>query len=150
MNLTETIKKDIITAMKGKDAETLTILRTLSASLKNKGIELKRELEDTDVVSVVRSDVKKMKDALSEFKSAAREDLAEKAQIEIDILNKYLPADMPVEELRKIVKEKLKDISATSLDDMGKAMGAAMGALKGRVEGGRVKAMVEEVLKEGL
>ncbi len=147
MTLTELIKQDLIVAMKAKDAATLSTLRLLSASLKNKAIELKRELEDVDVVAVVRSDTKKLVDALEEFVKAAREDLVEKSKIEIETLKKYLPPEMDAAELEKIIQAKLKDLGIESVSDMGKAMGAVMGELKGKVDGTKVKEMVAKVLK---
>lgn len=147
MNLQEQIKEDIKTAMKGKDMKTLDVLRLLSASIKNKAIELKQELEDADVMAVIKSDMKKLQDAAEEFTKAAREDLADKTKEEIEILKKYLPEEMSEEELEKRVKEALEKVPDLDLSKMGQAMAAAMGELKGLVDGKRVKEMVEKILK---
>lgn len=147
MNLKDQIQEDIKTAMKGKDIKTLEVLRLLSSSIKNKAIELKRELEDSDVIAVVKSDAKKLQDALTDFSKAAREDLVEKTKEEIEILKKYLPEEMPDEELESKVREILKQEGVTDVSDMGKAMGAAMAELRGAADGTRVKQMVEKVLK---
>jgi len=146
MTLAEKIKQDLITAMKAKDAETLSTLRLLSSSLKNKSIEFKRELEDVEVVQVVRSDVKKLQDALQDFAKSAREDLVEKSKKEIETLKQYLPPEMDAAELEKIVRAKLADLGIESASDMGKAMGAVMADLKGKVDGTRVKEMVQKIL----
>lgn len=147
MNLSEQIKEDIKVAMKGKDMRTLEVLRMLSASIKNKAIDLKKELEDADVVAVIKSDVKKLDDALQQFVSAAREDLVEKTKEEIDILKKYLPEEMPDEQVEEKVRAVLEQEGITDMSDMGRAMGAAMAELKGEVDGGRVKNAVEKILK---
>lgn len=147
MNLYDQIREDIKVAMKGKDMRTLDVLRVLSASLKNKTIEMKKELEDAEVVAVIRSDVKKLQDALEDFSKAAREDLVEKTEEEIEVLKKYLPAEMTDEELRGKVQAKLEAIGATDMKDFGKAMGELMADLKGAVDGSRVKKMIEEILK---
>ena len=148
MNLYEKITDDIKTAMKGKDAETLSVLRLLSASLKNKAIDLKKELEDADVIAVVRSDVKKIEDALETFVKGEREDLAEKARSEIKVLKKYLPPEMSEEDLEKAVKKVIDEMGVGDMSDMGKAMGKLMGELKDQVDGKRVKAMLVRLLSK--
>lgn len=147
MNLYEQIKEDMKAAMKGKDVQTLSILRVLLASLKNKAIELKRELEDADVVAVIKSDTKKLQDSLEDFVKAAREDLVEKTKAEIEIMKKYLPPEMTDDELRERVAAKLKELDVDDVKDMGRAMGELMSDLKDAVDGSRVKKMVEEILK---
>jgi len=147
MNLEETIKDDIKTAMKGKDMQTLDVLRLLISSVKNKGIELKRDLEDADVLAVIKSDVKKLEDALAQFIEAARKDLSEKTKQEIEILKKYLPEEMSIEALEEEVKTALEKAGISDVSQMGQAMAAAMENLKGKVDGKRVKEMVEKLLK---
>lgn len=148
MTLYEQIKEDIKVAMKGKDMRTLDVLRLLSSSLKNKAIEMKKELEDAEVVSVVRSDMKKLQDALGEFEKAAREDLVEKTKEEMEVLKKYLPPEMADEDLRAKVTSKLEEMGVVDMKDFGRAMGELMNDLKGAVDGSRVKQMIEEVLKK--
>ncbi|PIQ67242.1 aspartyl-tRNA amidotransferase [Candidatus Uhrbacteria bacterium CG_4_10_14_0_2_um_filter_41_7] len=147
MTLYTQIKEDLITAMKSKDSQTLSVLRLLTASLKNKMIELKREMEDDDVLSAIRSDVKKLEDAMTDFAKAAREDLVDSSKAEIAVLKKYLPAEMSKEELEEKVRAVLGDGGFETAEDIGKAMGAVMGKLKGMVDGNRVREMVEQVLK---
>jgi len=147
MNLYEQMQADLKEAMKGKDMQTLDILRVVLASLKNKAIELKKELEDAEVIEVVRSDVKKLQDALEDFSKAAREDLVEKTKGEIEVLKKYLPPEMSDEELQSKVKAKVEALGATDMKDLGQAMGELMKDLKGVVDGSRVKKMLEDILK---
>jgi len=147
MTLYTQIKEDLITAMKSKDSQTLSVLRLLTAPLKNKMIELKREMEDDDVLSAIRSDVKKLEDAMTDFAKAAREDLVDSSKAEIAVLKKYLPAEMSKEELEEKVRAVLGDGGFETAEDIGKAMGAVMGKLKGMVDGNRVREMVEQVLK---
>ncbi len=147
MTLLELIRQDLVQAMKAKDAATLSTLRLLSASLKNKAIEMKGELEDVDVLRVVRGDVKKLEDALNDFVGAAREDLAEKTRVEIAVLKKYLPAEMTAEALEEKVREILARVGIHDAGDMGKAMGAVMKELKDQVNGNRVREMVKKILR---
>ncbi len=147
MTLLETIRNDMKTAMKAKDMHTLDTVRMVLASVKNKAIDLGRELEDADVLAVITSDVKKLKDGLESFVAAAREDLAEQARKEIHLLEKYLPAQMSDEELEGNVRAILAEIGVADAADMGKAMGQLMARLKGVADGGRVKAMAQKILQ---
>lgn len=148
MTLYEQIKEDIKVAMRGKNMQTLDILRMVASSIKNKAIDLKREIEDEDVLAVIKSDVKKLEDALSDFSKAAREDLAEKAREEIEILKKYLPAEMSDDVLEVEVKAILEKHSLNDEGQMGQAMGIVMKELQGKANGNRVRKVVEQVLKK--
>lgn len=146
MNLQQKLSEDMKAAMKGKDVKTLEVLRMAISSIRNKAIELNKELEDAEVIAVLKSDAKKLKDALESFVSAAREDLAEKAREEIKILEKYLPAQMSDEELEKKVKAKIEELGAKGAAEVGKVVGALAKELKGLVDGSRIKAIVEKFL----
>ncbi len=139
------IQDDLKTAMKEKDLQTVEVLRLLWSSLKNKAIEMKRELEDAEVIAVIKSDAKKIEDSMRSFIDGKREDLAEKARNELIILKQYLPPEMSDEEL----KQKINDILTPELTkDFGRAMGKVMSELKGLVDGGRVRKMLEAILSE--
>lgn len=146
MALIDQIKDDVKQAMKERNEQSLSTLRMLQSALKNKAIELKRDLEEEEVVGVVKSQVKQLKDSLESFTKGAREDLAAKAREEIELLAKYLPEQMDFEEVKKIVKETVAEVGAQGKQDMGKVMGAIMGKLKGKADGGDVKKAVEEEL----
>jgi len=147
MALLNQLKEDMKTAMRGKDSATLDVLRLLISSLKNKTIELKREIEDEDVIAAVRSDVKKLEDAMKDFVTAAREDLIEKTNEELRILKSYLPPEMGADELEQKVRDIIGENGLEKPADTGRAMGVVMGAFKGQVDGNRVREMVEKVLK---
>lgn len=149
MNLYTKIQSDIKEAMKGKDSKTLGVLRVLFAELKNKAIDLKRDLEDEEVLAAIRSDVKKMQDALKDFEKAARQDLIDKTKEEITILKFYLPPEMDEEELRGVVKKKITELDASDMKMMGQVMGAVMADVRDRVDGNKVKEMVAELLGGG-
>jgi uncharacterized protein YqeY len=148
MTLYEQIREDMKTAMKNKDSKTLDTVRMLIASIKNKMIDLGKELDDADVMAVIKSDVKKLKDGLDSFASAARDDLAAAAKEEIAILEKYLPAQMTDGELEEKVKAKLAELGITDMASVGKAMGSLMADLKEFADGSRIKAMVDKLLKK--
>lgn len=147
MSLFSTIQEDLKQAMRDKDSETLGVLRLLHAALKNTLIELKRDIEDADVIAAVRSDIKKMKEALVDFERAARQDLIDQTHREIEILKKYLPAELTDAELESRVKAALQSAGIESAADIGRAMGAVMKDLTGQVDGNRVREMVQKLLK---
>lgn len=143
MTVIESVEADFKTAMKAKDELALSVTRLVRTELKNKQIELARDLKDEDAQAVLKKMIKQYQDALNDFQSAGRLDLVERQQKEIDLIAKYLPASLPMEDLEKIVVEAVKSSGAT---DMGKAMGAAMKAVAGRADGNEVRAIVQRTL----
>lgn len=142
MTVLERVEVDFKQAMRSKDELGLSVLRLVRSALKNKQIELIRDLKDEDVYAVMKTMIKQYQDALIDFQSAGRQDLVERQQKEIDIIAQYLPPSMPTEELEKIVVEAVKSSGAT---DMGKAMGAAMKVVAGRADGNEVRAIVQRL-----
>jgi uncharacterized protein YqeY len=114
--------------------------------LKNKQIEVQRELAEADVTGVLKTMIKQYQDALSDFRAAGRMDLAERQEKEIDLISQYLPASMPPEELERVVREAL---AGQEVKEFGKAMGLAVKAVAGRADGADVRKIVEKILSEG-
>jgi uncharacterized protein YqeY len=137
MALTDTINDHITAAMKAKEALRLTPLRMLKAALMNKGVELGRDLEDSEVMQVVSSLVKQRRDSVEQFSKAGRTDLAEKETAEIAVLEAYLPPAATAAEIEAAVAAAIADTGATSAKDMGKVMKAVMPKLAGKNADGR-------------
>lgn len=146
MTLLEQITFDMKEAMKAKDEAKLSTLRMLKSALKNKQIDLMHELSDEEVLSVIKTQMKQLKDSLESFSGAGREDLAVPTQKELVVLEAYMPAQMSEEELEAVVKAAVEESGVTSKEDMGKAMGVAMKKVAGRADGSRVKEMVGKLL----
>ncbi|MFH1089601.1 MAG: GatB/YqeY domain-containing protein [Candidatus Uhrbacteria bacterium] len=146
MSTLEKINADLTAAMKEKKEAVLSTLRLLRSALKNKEIELIRELKEEDVLAVIRTQIKQLKDALASFEAAGRNDLVEKNKNELVTLEGYLPAEMPDEDLEKTVRDALLEAGISAKADTGKAMGAVMTAVAGRANAGRVKEVLEKVL----
>lgn len=144
MTLLEQIGSDFKDAMKAKDELRLSTLRMARADLKNKEIEKRGPLTDEDAVSVIKTMVKRYKDALADFEKAGRGDLAEKQRAEIAILEAYLPAQMPDEEIEAVVREVMGEMEEGTAD-IGKVMGGVMKKIAGRADGNRVRAMVQKM-----
>jgi uncharacterized protein len=146
MSLFDTIDADLITALKNRDQERVSTLRMLSAALKNKRIELQKDLEEPEVLATVKSQIKQLKDSLASFEQGERADLAEKAKAELEVLNKYMPEAMGTEELEALVKSAIEETDAAGMADMGKVMGSVMGKVDGKADGNDVKEVAQKLL----
>lgn len=146
MSLSAKIDNAFKDAYKAKDAATVSTLRLLKSALKNKQIDLMKELTDEDVIGVLKSQIKQLTEARDIAREAGREETAQEAQVEIELLEQYLPAQMSDEELEPIVQAAVEASGATSKADFGKAMGAAMKAAEGKADGNRVREMVQKFL----
>ena len=162
--LKEKIQNDLNTALKGKKDIEVGTLRMLSAAILNKEKEKraklakgeekltekelveKSRLTDEETVEVISSEVKKRKEAILEFEKGEREDLVEKEKKEIEVLKKYLPEQLPEEEIKKLAQEVIDKVEATEMKDMGKVMAELMPQVRGRAEGGLVSKIVKDLL----
>jgi len=147
MSLIIQLNSDMKQAMKNKDKETLNVIRMVKASLQNELIKLGNdELTEDEELTILSRELKQRKDSLQEFKSAGREDLVEKVNKEIAILEVYMPAQLSEDELKAIVQETIQNMGATSLKDMGKVMGAIMPKVKGTADGSKINQLVKDSL----
>ena len=147
MSLEKTLGADIVTAMKAKDPIKLTALRMLKTALTNKSIEKGRALDDAEELQVVSTLVKQRRDSIEQFTKGGRQDLADKEEAEIAILNTYLPAAASDDDIAAAVTKAIAETGANSAKDMGKVMKAAMAALAGKtVDGKKVSEAVKSKL----
>lgn len=136
------LQADMKTAMKAKDAERLSAIRMLVSSLRNKQIDLQRDLTEEDIVSVLATEAKKRREAAESFRSGGRDELADKEEAELVILQEYLPKQLSEDDVAVIVDELIASTGAQKKSDMGKIMGPLMGRIKGQFDGGRAKSIV--------
>lgn len=148
MSLFERIEHDLKQAMKDKQELELSVLRLMRSNLKNKQIELMHPLTEEEGQVVIRTMIKQGKDALADFTGAGRMDLAERQTGELDILEKYLPPAMPLEEVEEICKQAMQESGAASPADLGKVMGLAMKVVAGRADGNTVRTIVQRLMSE--
>jgi uncharacterized protein len=147
MSLEQTLGADIVTAMKAKDPTRLTALRMLKTALTNKSIEKGRALDDAEELQVVSTLVKQRRDSIEQFTKGGRQDLADKEQAEIVILNAYLPAAASDDDIAAAVANAITETGASNAKDMGKVMKAVMAALAGKtVDGKKVSDAVRSKL----
>jgi uncharacterized protein YqeY len=143
------MQKKIAGAMKAGDTIRLETLKMLSAALTNAEIEKKREkLTKDEELAVVKKEAKKRRDAIDAYEKAGARQRAEKEKKELEILENYLPEEMPDEELEKIVDGVIKIAGVSDVRDSGRVIGQVMGKVSGRVRGERVAAMVKDKLSK--
>jgi uncharacterized protein len=147
MSLTERLTEDMKQAMKDKDKIRLSVIRMVRTAIKNAEIDLHKTLSDDDVIAVLNRELKQRRDSLQAFESAARQDLADAAKQEIEILVGYLPAQLTEDEVRALVQEAVAETGATGKSDMGKVMSALMPKVKGRADGKLVNQLVQQALQ---
>lgn len=152
-SILDRVREDLTEAMKAKDKVRLRTLRSLRAALANKEIEQREEgcetaLSEQEQLAVVRKQVKQRKDSIEQYEEAGREDLVEKEQEELAVLEDYLPDRLSDDELAEHLEDIIDDVNATSMADMGAVMGRAMDELRGRVDGSRVQEMVQSRLSD--
>ena len=147
MSLLKQIAEDLIKAQKLKDELVVSVLRMLNAAIKNAEISLRpKPLEEADMTSVISKEMKKLRDSLEDFKKAARQDLADKVEQEIKIIEKYLPEQMSREQVKEVVEKTIAEMQATA-KDIGKVMGKLTKDLKGKAESSTIAQMVKDLLK---
>ena len=136
------IRNDLKEAMKSGDKNQINALRNLISRLKSKEIEIGSELNEEISLKVCMSAAKQIKDSIEQFKNANRIDLIEKEEIELAIIENYLPKQMPEEEIVSIIQNVINETNAQSPSDMGKVMGPAMKRVAGKADGKIVQTLV--------
>lgn len=147
MSLLETLRKDMFSATKDGDTDRSDILKMVIAACKNYSIEIGKELEDSEIEKVLRREEKKVKDSIDQFTKMQREDLVEKEQRQLAVIQSYLPTLMSEEEVLAVVKAKMSELSISGKHDMGRLMGSVMKELNGKADGMLVKNVVESLLQ---
>jgi len=144
--LLQKLQEEMKAAMKSGNKDRLSTIRMLISEIKKVQIDTKKELSDEEIIQILQRYVKQRKEALEQYKKANREDLAQKEEKEIQIVQEFLPQPLSEEELRKIIDETISQLNATSIKDMGKVIKAVMEKVKGRAEGSVVSSLVKEKL----
>ena len=135
--LSQQITEDMKTAMRAKDTLALSTIRMLKSAIKNAAIEkggAGGELDDTEIITVIRKEVKKRQDAIELYKTGGREELAEQEATEMAVLNGYLPEPLSEEDLAKIIDAAIAEV-ATSRKEMGQVMKLVQERTGGRADG---------------
>jgi uncharacterized protein YqeY len=149
--LFEKINRDYIEAKKARDTLRESVLNLLKSNIKYKEIEAKgkgRTLEDSDIIELIKQEIKRRRESIELYKQGGRLDLAEKESEELKILQEYLPEQLSEEDIRATLQRIIKDSGAVNVKDLGRVMKEAMKELKGKAEGDVVRRIAEEILRE--
>ncbi|MBI4335722.1 MAG: GatB/YqeY domain-containing protein [Candidatus Omnitrophica bacterium] len=145
--LEDQILNDYKEAMKGRDAVGVSTLSFLRAAMKNAAIDKKKDkLDDGDVISIIKKQIKQRQDSIEQFKKGNRQDLADKEIKEAQILKKYLPRELSAEEIKKIIDDAVSATGASGIKDMGKVMKEVMARTGGSADGKLLSDLVKEIL----
>ena len=136
----------MFSATKDGNTTKADILKMAIAAIKNSELEKGEPLEDKEIVKVLRKEVKKIQDSISQFTTMGRQDLVDRETKQLDVLQEYLPKQMSEEEIKKVVKAKIVELEAEGMKDFGKVMGVVMKELAEQAEGGMVKDIIESLL----
>ncbi|ASK63152.1 hypothetical protein CFK37_13825 [Virgibacillus phasianinus] len=147
MTLLDQLNADMKQAMRDKDKDKLGVIRMVKASLQNELIKQSKDvLSEDDELTVLSRELKQRKDSLQEFKAAGRDDLVSKLDVEINVLQAYMPKQLSEQELEEIVKRTIQEVNATSKKEMGKVMSAVMPKVKGKADGSSINKLVQKHL----
>jgi uncharacterized protein YqeY len=133
---------ELTAARKGQDKAATLLLSSTLAEIKNRSIELKRDLTDEDVVDVVRRGIKKRRESIEIYEKAGRAELAAAERAEVALLEKYLPAQVGADEIRAAVRAAI----AAGAGNVGAVMGKVMPQFRGRADGSTINAIAREEL----
>jgi uncharacterized protein YqeY len=139
---------DIKNAMKARETSRLELLRMVKTAVKNKEIELIRPLSEQEFFSVLSTLIKQRKDSVEQFAKAGRQDLADKEQLEIDMIGEYLPKALSDDELGAMITAAIQKTGASGAQDMGKIMKEIKEPTTGRVDGKLLADKVKEALQK--
>lgn len=150
MDILKKINDDLVTSMKNKDDLRTTTLRMMKSSIKNAEIAKrgKGELTEEDILGVLSTMVKQRKESVEQYQKANRNDLAEKENKEIEIIQVYLPEQLSSEEVDEIIKATIQEAGIAGIKDMGRLMKELMPKVKGKADGKLVSRRVKETLKQ--
>lgn len=146
MGLKERLFEDMKRAMKEGNRSAVNAIRMTINAIKNREIELGRELSDDEIAQVIASQIKKREEAIEQFKQGNRWDLVAEETKQVELLKAYLPEQLSEEELERMIDEAIKEVGAASPRDLGKVMRVIMPKVRGRADGSLVNQMVRRKL----
>ncbi len=146
MTLKERLQEDLKAAILARDNARATALRLLKAAVRNAEIEQQRELDDEGVLAVLERAAKQRRESIEAYRQGGREDLATTEEMELRLIETYLPQKMGEAEIRAIVAQAVAELGASGPADMGRVMKYLMDKLRGRADGRLVNALVREAL----
>ncbi len=147
MSLEHTIMENLKSAMKAKDEPSVRAIRAIKAAIQVRKTDGSgKAIEPEEEIKLIQKLIKQRKESLDIYEKQSRQDLAKIEREEIEVLSKYLPAQLTEDEIRKIVKDIIEELGASSMKDMGKVMGVASNRLAGQADGKTLASVVKGFL----
>lgn len=146
MTIKNTLNQAAKTALKEKQKDRLSVIRMALAAIKQVEVDERIEVPEDRELAILDKMIKQRKDAFQQFKSAGREDLAQKESFEIDLLKEYLPQPFSDDEIKTLIETTITEVGAASIRDMGKVMGAIKPKLQGRADLGKASGLIKSLL----
>ncbi|MEW8627963.1 MAG: GatB/YqeY domain-containing protein [Candidatus Thiodiazotropha sp.] len=144
--LKQRIQDDVKVAMKAKDKERLGTLRLITAAIKQREVDERAELDDSQVLAILDKMIKQRRDSVEQYESAGRQELADQEKSEIAIIEDYLPAGLSDDEVASLIESAIQEVGAAGMQDMGKVMGKLKPQMQGRADMGKVSGLVKQKL----
>lgn len=135
-------------AMKSKDEVTRDTIRMVLTSLKLTEVEKKQELDDAGILGLIQKEIKMRHESIVDFKKGGRQDLVDRAEKEIKVLEQFLPKQLSDEELNALIQAAISESGAVAMTDMGKVMKIVIPQVKGQASSDRISGMVKEILSK--
>ncbi|MBS1116838.1 MAG: uncharacterized protein H6Q87_1222 [candidate division NC10 bacterium] len=148
MELKAQLTEDLKSALRSGDKLRTSVIRLLTALIKNREVEKRGALTDAESIQAVSASCKQRQEAIEQYRQGGRQDLVDKETAELAILQSYLPAALSPDELQTLVREAIRDAQASSPRDMGKVMALLMPKVTGRADGKAVSTLVREMLSK--
>jgi uncharacterized protein YqeY len=143
MSLKERILQDVKDAMRAKDKPRLATIRLITAAIKQREVDERIELDDTQILVVLDKMCKQRRESISQFEQAGRDDLAAQEKAELALIQEYLPEQLGKAEIEELIDAAMEQTGAASMKDMGKVMGQLKPKLQGRADMGAVSALIK-------
>lgn len=144
----ERILNDLKEAMKAQDKEKLTVIRMVKGAIQMEELNVKHELNDDEVITIISKQIKTRKESINEFEKGNRQDLIDKNESEIKILEEYMPEQLSIEEVTEVIEKVFAEVNPTGMADMGKLMGKLNPILKGKTDMGLVSSIIKDKLSK--
>jgi uncharacterized protein YqeY len=142
------LTEDLKSALRSGDKLRTSVIRLLTALIKNREVEKRGPLTDAEAIQAVSTSCKQRQEAIEQYRQGGRQDLVDKETAELAILQSYLPAALSPDELQTLVRDAIRDAQASSPRDMGKVMALLMPKVTGRADGKAVSTLVREMLSK--
>ncbi|MDH5544169.1 MAG: GatB/YqeY domain-containing protein [Gammaproteobacteria bacterium] len=145
-SLKERLQDAVKDAMRSKEKERLAVIRLVMAAIKQREVDERIELDDEQVLAVLDKMVKQRRESVAQFEVAGRDDLVQKENQEITVIQEFMPEPLSEQEIEQLIKDAIAQTGAAGMKDMGKVMGSLQGKMKGRADMGAVSARIKSLL----